>query len=307
MKFDSLILGGNVFGWTTDEATSFTLLDHCVANGIRWIDTADHYCTWVPGGQGGESESIIGRWLARPAAADLSIITKVGYEMGDGSRGLSRTHILRSIDRSLDRLGRRSVDVYMAHVEDPDTPIEETVETFAEVMAAGKAKAIAVSELAVATIARGLDFAARNGLPGFSLYETLYNLHDREPFESEKAALARDHGMEVLPYRTLAAGYLTGKYRSAADVAGRARGPRAATYMNARGRRILDALDRVSTDTGLTQGQIAVAWVASRPLVAAPIVSVTSTAQLDAMLVGARTTLDSAQLSLLDMASQGRD
>lgn len=306
MDFAPLVLGANVLGWTVDEADGFALLDHCLAKGVRWIDTADHYVTWIPGGQGGESERIIGRWLAErgQSASAMSIITKVGFPMGDGSRGLGRSHVRQSLERSLERLGRDHVDVYMAHVEDPDTPIEETLEAFVELMEAGKIGAIGVSQLSIATIERAFDHAARNGLPCFSVYETLYNLYDRLPFEEAGAALAARHDLKVLPFRSLAAGFLTGKYRSAADCEGKARGVRAAACLDARGLRVLAALDAVAEEVGRSPAQVALAWLAERPHVAALLAGATTEAQIDEQLEGAGLSLDARQSALLDDASR---
>jgi len=303
-EFGPFTFGCNVFGWTVDEARTFELLDHCFASGVRYLDTADHYITWANGGQGGESEAMIGRWLSARGHGDaVSIITKVGFPMGDGSKGLSRGHILRSIDQSLERLQRGHVEYYMAHLEDPDTPLEETIDTFAELLESGKARALAVSQFSAATIERAFNYAAGRGLPCFSAYETLYNLWDREPFESEGALVAQRHGMKVLPFRSLAAGFLTGKYRNDASV----EGPRAARirdYLSPRGMRILAALDEVATALGASVTQVAIAWLAGRPTVSTILASATTTAQIDELLAGIRLTLNADQWALLDSASE---
>lgn len=298
-----LVLGTNVFGWTVREDAAFALLDHARARGITCLDTADHYVSWAPGGQGGESETIIGRWLAaRGHPEEVAIVTKVGFPMGDGSAGLSREHVRRSLAGSLARLQRTRVDLYMAHLEDPDTPIEETMDTFAELVAAGQVGELGVSQLDPRTIERGMDHAARHGLPGFTTYETLYNLYDREPFEGEGAAMAARFGFKVLPFRSLAAGFLTGKYRKADDLTG-ARGPRAAACFTPRGFGILDALDAVAGETGTSPGAVALAWLRARPHVGALLVGATSPAQIDEQLVGARLVLDERQTEQLDRAS----
>ena len=301
--FGPLVLGGNVFGWTVDEARSFELLDHCFAAGVRYIDTADHYVTWVSGKKGGESETIIGRWLtSRECGDDVAIITKVGFPMGNGSKGLSRAHVLRSLDESLERLQRDHVEYYMAHLEDPDTPIEETLDTFAELLELGKVNELAVSQLNLRTIDRAFEYAAKNRLPCFTAYETLYNLQDREPFESEGAGLARRYGLKVLPFRSLAAGFLTGKYRDTSTLQG-ARAFRVREYMTARGMRILAALDEVAAATGGTVAQVALRWLAQRPHVSTILASATTSGQIDELLGGMRLAINAEQIAILDAAS----
>jgi len=300
---ERLVFGANVLGWTVSHTDAFALLDHCAALGIRRFDTADHYVTWSPGGQGGESETILGKWLSARAIPDAKIVTKVGFPMSDGSKGLGRAHIRRSIAGSLARLRRDSVEIYMAHLEDPDTPIEETVEAFAELVAEGRTKAVGVSQLSEPVIDRAFSYAARRGLPSFTVYETLYNLYEREPFESQGARIAARYGMQVLPYRSLAAGFLTGKYRSADDLRGKARGARVGAFLDARGLRVLAALDAVAAETGYTPARIAIAWLAARPLISAILASATTAEQIDEQLAGSAIVLDPAHVALLDAAS----
>jgi aryl-alcohol dehydrogenase-like predicted oxidoreductase len=300
-----IVLGGNVFGWTADEPASFAVLDAFVAAGYRTIDTADSYSTWVPGHQGGESETILGRWLARRGRNDdLVIISKVGQATLGQLAGLSRQRVLNAVDGTLQRLGRDYLDVYMAHVDDGNTPLEETLCVFAELIASGKVRAIGASNYPLARFEAALTLAHKHNLPAFQLYQPLYNLHDRNDYECGIEPVARATGIAVLPYFGLAAGFLAGKYRSEADLKGRARSFRVRAYLNPRGMAILTALDRVSTRLGATTAQVAIAWLLHRPSISAAMVSATSIGQLAEITAAAQLTLDSDALAVLEEASR---
>ena len=304
MNLGPLVFGTNVFGWTVDEAVAFDLLDRCVEHGIRHFDTADHYVTWAPGGRGGESETILGKWLSDRKPPDVGVITKVGFPMGDGGRGLGRRHIRESISRSLDRLQRDHVEMYLAHLEDPNTPIEETMEAFAELIEEGLVREIGVSQVSSARIDRACSYASRQRLPSFAVYETLYNLYEREPFECDGAEVARRHAMRVLPYRALAAGFLTGKYRTREDSAGRARGARVREFFDERGARVLSALDQVVAETGRTHAAIALAWLLAKTSISSVLVSATTVEQIDQQASATDVVLTGDQIVLLDEAGR---
>jgi aryl-alcohol dehydrogenase-like predicted oxidoreductase len=300
-----LAFGGNVFGWTIDERRSFELLDACVEAGLNLLDTADAYSRWVPGHSGGESESIIGRWLAArgPAMrARVVIATKVGLEMGPGERGLSRAYILRAADRSLQRLQTDYIDLYQPHRDDPATPLEETLGALDELVRAGKVRAIGASNYGAARLEEALRISREAGLARFESLQPHYNLYDRAGFEAELAGLCAREGLAVIPYYALASGFLTGKYRTEADAAKSTRGARAKAMLDARGLRILAALDQAAAATGSTPAQVALAWLLARG-VTAPIASATSRAQLEELLGAARLRLDDATVAALDAAS----
>jgi len=300
-----LAFGGNVFGWTADAALSFELLDAFVAAGFNLIDTADAYSRWVPGHVGGESETIIGQWLAARGAGmreRVVIASKVGVEMGPGEAGLSRAYILRAVERSLQRLQTDYIDLYQAHRDDPATPLDETLRTFDELVRSGKVRAIGASNYSAPRLAEALRISAD---AGFARYETLqppYNLYDRATFEQELAALCRREQVGVIPYYALASGFLTGKYRSAADAGKSQRGARAQSMLDARGLRILAALDAVAAASTATPAQVALAWLLERG-VTAPIASATSVPQLQELLGFARARLDRGMMESLDAAS----
>jgi aryl-alcohol dehydrogenase-like predicted oxidoreductase len=300
-----LAFGGNVFGWTVDERRSFELLDTCVESGLNFLDTADAYSRWVPGHSGGESESIIGRWLAArgPAMrARIVIATKVGLEMGPGDRGLSRAYILRAVDRSLQRLQTDYIDLYQPHRDDPATPLEETLGALDELVRAGKVRAIGASNYGASRLEEALRISREAGLARFESLQPHYNLYDRAGFESELAAVCRREGLAVIPYYALASGFLTGKYRTEADAAKSVRGARAKAMLDARGLRILAALDAAAAASGSTPAQVALAWLLARG-VTAPIASATSLAQLGELLGAARLQLDGPTVATLDAAS----
>ncbi len=299
-----LAFGGNVFGWTADEEVSFRLLDTFVDAGFNLIDTADVYSIWVDGHQGGESETFIGNWLAKTGKRDEVVLaTKVGHDMKARGKGLSRAHILKSVDESLRRLRTDCIDLYQSHVEDPTVDHEETLATYAELIQAGKVRAIGASNYQPATLRAALETSARLGLPRYETLQPLYNLYDREGFERELGPLCREEGLGVIPYFALAAGFLTGKYRTEADLAQSARGARAKNYLNERGLRIVAALEAVAAGLGATPGQVAVAWAMAQPGITAPIASGRTVEQVEELMRAAFLELDGAAMSALSAAS----
>jgi aryl-alcohol dehydrogenase-like predicted oxidoreductase len=299
-----LAFGGNVFGWTADEATSFRLLDAFVDAGFNLIDTADVYSSWAPGNRGGESETIIGKWLARTGKRNRVVIaTKVGYDRKDAGGGLSRAHILRNVEASLGRLRTDRIDLYQSHVEDPATPHEETLAAYAGLIEAGKVRAIGASNFRPATLRDALAVSKRLGLPRYETLQPLYNLYDREGFEAELGPLCREEGIGVIPFFALAAGFLTGKYRTQADLAQSARGQRAKNYLNERGLRIVAALEAVAARLGATPGKVAVAWLMAQPGITAPIASGRTVEQVRDLAGAAHLELDAAAMQALEAAS----
>jgi aryl-alcohol dehydrogenase-like predicted oxidoreductase len=264
LEVGPLAFGGNVFGWTADAARSFELLDTFVEAGLNLVDTADAYSRWVPGHVGGESETIIGQWLAArgPAMrARVVIASKVGVEMGPGEQGLSRAYILRAVDRSLQRLQTDYIDLYQAHRDDPATPLEETLRTFDELVRAGKVRAIGASNYSAPRLAEALKISAEAGLARYESLQPPYNLYDRATFETDLASLCAREQVGVIPYYALASGFLTGKYRSDADAGKSVRGARARSMLDARGLRILAALDSVGASVSATPAQVSLAWL----------------------------------------------
>jgi len=298
-----LALGGNVFGWTADEAVSFEVLDAFVDAGLNLIDTADVYSRWVAGHQGGESESVIGKWLkSRGARSKVVIATKVGVEMSPGEQGLSRAYILRAVERSLKRLNTDYIDLYQSHRDDPQTPLEETLGAYGELIEQGKVRAIGASNYTAERLGAALRLSAAQGLPRFETLQPGYNLYDRAQFEGDLAQLCRREQIGVISYFSLASGFLTGKYRSQADLANRARAYRVKDMLNERGFRILHALDAVARASGATAAQISLAWLIARG-VTAPIASATSVEQLTELIGATRLVLSTEALSQLDAAS----
>ena len=299
-----IAFGGNVFGWTVDEKTSFRLLDAFVDAGFNLIDTADSYSRWVPAHQGGESETIIGRWIAaRGHHDDVVIATKVGSDMGLGRRCLGKDYILQAAEASLKRLNVDAIDLYQSHWGDETTPFDETLDAYATLIAQGKVKAIGASNLSAQRLQQALDVSASRGLPRYMTLQPPYNLYDRATFEGPLAQLCIRERVGVISYFALAAGFLTGKYRSEADFAKSARGGGMSKYLNARGLRILAALDRVAADYSASPGQVALAWLIGRPGVTAPIASATSLEQLAELTAATRLRLDAGAVGVLDDAS----
>jgi aryl-alcohol dehydrogenase-like predicted oxidoreductase len=299
-----LCFGGNVFGWTADEAASHALLDRFVDAGFNFIDTANVYSAWVPGHVGGESESVIGRWLQRSGKRDRVVIaTKVGMQMPGLGAGLKRATIERGVEDSLRRLQTDHIDLYYAHVDDAGTPLDETLAAFDGLVKAGKVRAIGASNHSAERLEQALIISARDGLARYECLQPQYNLADREPYESALAPVCARHGLGVANYYALASGFLSGKYRRVEDTAGHARGGRVKQYLDARGLRILDALDALAQRLHSTPAAVALAWLMAQPTITAPIASATSIAQLDELLAVTRLTLDADALRVLDAAS----
>jgi aryl-alcohol dehydrogenase-like predicted oxidoreductase len=299
-----LMFGGNVFGWTADEAMSFRLLDAFLDAGFNAIDTADVYSRWVPGHVGGESETILGAWMkARGTRSRIVLATKVGMELAPDRKGLSPAWIARSVEDSLQRLGTDHIDLYQAHKPDPEVPIAETLGAFARLIEQGKVRAIGASNYDATQLREALDVAAAQDLPAFTTLQPKYNLMDRAEFEEALQPLCVERGIAVIPFYGVASGFLTGKYRSAADIEGRPRARALAAYANDRGWRVIAALDAVATRLGVAPVEVAIAWLRTRPALAAPIASATTPDQLAALLRGAVLALDGDALAALDAAS----
>ncbi len=299
-----LALGGNVFGWTADESISFELLDAFVDRGFNLIDTADVYSRWVPGHKGGESETIIGDWLKKSGKRNRVVLaTKVGIEMGEGKKGLSASYIRQAVEESLRRLQTDYIDLYQAHRDDPETPLAETLGAFNELIQQGKVRAIGASNYSGNRLAEALEVSKKEGLASYQTLQPEYNLYDRSGYESDLEPLCEEHGLGVIPYYSLASGFLSGKYRSEADLSKSQRGKTVKKYLNARGFRILDALDQVAKRHDANPTQVALAWLMARPSITAPIASATNLRQLDSLVKSADLKLDQSSIDLLNEAS----
>lgn len=304
MEVAPLALGGNVFGWTVSEEKAFPILDAFVSAGFNLIDTADIYPRWVPGNQGGESEEIIGNWLKRSGKRqEVVVATKVGMDMGPGKKGLSKDYILRSADDSLRRLQTEYIDLYQSHQDDPQTPLEETLEAFDQLIKQGKVRAIGASNYSAARLAEALNVSKSHGLARYESLQPLYNLYDRAVYEDELEPLCVKEGLGVINFYSLAAGFLTGKYRSEDDLSKSARGGTVKKYLNERGFGIVEALDQVAAQYNSTPAQVALAWLIARPSITAPIASATSVEQLNDLIEATRLELDHSAIELLDHAS----
>ena len=299
-----LVFGGNVFGWTADEKTSFDLLDRFVGAGFNAIDTADAYSRWVPGHAGGESETIIGKWMKERKNRDrIVLITKVGSDMGQGKKDLSAPHIEKAIEASLKRLQTDVVDLYLSHWPDPTVPHEETLGAYQKLIAAGKVRFIGASNLDAGQMRAALDVARLRDLPRYEVLQPGYNLYDRDEFEGPLRDLCMAEELGVISYYGLAKGFLSGKYRSKEDLGKSVRGGGIQEYLNPRGMRILAALDAVSTRHKATQAEVALAWVITRPGVTAPIASATRLDQVDSLIKAVSLTLGADDLTELEKAS----
>jgi aryl-alcohol dehydrogenase-like predicted oxidoreductase len=304
LEISPLVFGGNVFGWTADEATSFRLLDAFVAAGFNAIDTADVYSKWVPGHAGGESETILGKWLARSGNRGKVIVaTKVGLEMAPDKKGLSKLYILRAAEDSLRRLQTDTIDLYQSHTDDADTPIEETLAAYAQLISQGKVRAIGASNYKADRFAAALEISKKMGLPRYASLQPNYNLYDRADYEAQLEPLCRKEGIGVINYFPLASGFLSGKYRSAADVEQRPRARMLKKYVNERGFKILTALDRVAKEYDATPARVSLSWLLARPSITAPIVSATSIEQLNDLISSVELKLDRPSIELLNEAS----
>ncbi|HEC2616434.1 TPA: aldo/keto reductase [Raoultella ornithinolytica] len=301
-----LVFGGNVFGWACDEKTSFAILDAFVDHGFDAIDTADVYSRWADGNQGGESETLIGRWLqARPGMRDkVKIFTKVGSDLGlPGQKGLKKAWIQQAVENSLRRLNTDYIDLYFAHWPDPETPIAETLSAFHALQQAGKIRATGASNLDAQQLSAALEVARKEGLPAWQVLQPEYNLYHRSAFEGALCDLCISREIGVVTYYSLASGFLTGKYRQQADLAQSQRGSGIGKYLNPRGMRIIDTLEEVAAQHHAKPGEVALAWLMGREGVTAPIASATSVAQVESFARAAQLTLNAAQLARLEIAS----
>jgi aryl-alcohol dehydrogenase-like predicted oxidoreductase len=305
LRVAPLCLGGNVFGWTIDEAASFTVLDALIAAGLNFVDTADVYSVWLPGHRGGESETVIGNWLKRRGRRDdIVIATKVGMQMAPARKGLSATHIARSVEESLRRLQTDHIDLYFSHCDDATVPFEETLGAYQKLIAQGKVRTIGASNHSAARLAEALEVSRRTGLPRYEALQPQYNLYTRSEYEKDLEPLCLEQHLGVVSYFALAAGFLTGKYRTPADAANSERGDGVvAKYLNERGLKILAALDDVGRRYSASTASAALAWLIARPSITAPIASATSVAQLNDLVAATKLHLDQAAIEQLNVAS----
>ena len=300
----SLTFGGNVFGWTINEQQSFKLLDHYFSSGLNFIDTADTYSKWVPGNKGGESETIIGNWLKKIGKRkDLIIATKVGGDLGENKKGLSSRHIKEAVEASLKRLNTDYIDLYQSHYDDVEVPVAETMTALNELIKEGKVRYIGASNLSAERIKESNDFARKNNLATYISLQPLYNLYDSQKFENQYLKLITDESLAVIPYYSLASGFLTGKYRNEADLSKSQRGHGIKKYLNERGWRILAAMDHVADEQNVQLSQIAIAWLLHKPFVTSAIASSTKEEQLDELIQATTLKLTDSQISKLDSAS----
>jgi len=299
-----ICLGGNVYGWTLAEPDAFRQFDQALDLGLNFIDTADVYSRWAPGHAGGESETIIGNWLAKSGRRkEVILATKVGMEMGEGRKGLSPAYIRRAVEDSLRRLQTDHIDLYQAHKDDEETPLEETLGAFDDLVKAGKVLYIGASNYSGARLAEALETSRRTGLASYVSLQPHYNLVEREKFETELLPVVQKYQLGVIPYFSLAAGFLSGKYRSPHDAEGAARGKAVQKYLNDRGFAVVEALDEVAKATSSTPAQVALAWLIAQPGITAPIASATNDRQLSDLAAATKLKLDRAQLEKLNRAS----
>lgn len=298
-------LGGNVFGWTLNEAQSFEILDAFIAKGFNFIDTADMYSHWVDGGEGGQSETIIGKWLkARGNRDKVVIATKVGGPTGVHGIDISRKHILEAVEKSLKRLQTDYIDLYYTHYDDEKIPVTEPLAAYDELIRAGKIRWVAASNLSPNRLKESLVAAEQDNLPKYQALQPLYNLVERKSYETGYAPLAAQYGLTVFPYYALASGFLTGKYRSEADLGKSVRGGGAGKYLNEQGLQLLQTLDKIAAKHHTVPATVALAWLYAQPNIGGPVASATSLKQLDEILAAASLTLDTDDLQQLDAASQ---
>jgi aryl-alcohol dehydrogenase-like predicted oxidoreductase len=306
LQVSPLAFGGNVFGWTADEATSFRLLDRFVDEGFNFIDTADMYSKWVPGNKGGESETIIGKWLKKSGKrSQVVIATKLGMEMAPDRKGLSPAYMNSAVEDSLKRLQTDYIDLYQSHTDDADTPLADTLGAYDKLIKAGKVRVIGASNYSAERFEEALAVSRKNNLPRYESMQPNYNLIDRTDFEAKMQDVCVRNDVGVISYFSLASGFLTGKYRSEADLAKGPRGQMVKKYLNDKGFKVLHALDSVAKETSSTPGRVALAWVLAQPGIAAPIASATSLPQLEDLFAATRLKLDAASLRRLDEASRG--
>lgn len=304
IKVVPLMLGGNVFGWTVDQARSFDILDAFAERGFNFIDTADVYSRWVPGNRGGESETILGNWFKERGNRDSIVLaTKVGMDMGEGRKGLAKAYILQAAEASLKRLQTDRIDLYQSHVDDEATPIEETLEAYQQLVEQGKVRVIGASNYKGARLTEAIETAEKSGLPVYQTLQPNYNLHQREDYERDLRPVAERFGLGVVPYFSLAAGFLTGKYKTKEDAKGAKREGMVGKFFDERGVRILKALEEVAGETGAQQAAISLAWLLGQPTITAPIASATDTDQLQSLFAAVDLKLTTEQMGRLTEAS----
>ena len=300
-----ITFGGNVFGWTLNEEQSFKILDGFTGAGFNCIDTADTYARWVPGNKGGESETVIGNWMKKNGKRkEVIISTKVGGDVGSGKKDLSEKHIKQGVADSLKRLQTDYIDLYQAHYDDLETPVAEIMKAFNDLIREGKVRFIGASNLSAERIKESNDFALKNGLQPYISLQPLYNLYDRQKFETEYLQMAMEENLSVFPYYSLASGFLTGKYRGEADMDKSPRGKGIKKYLDERGKRILKAMDKVADDLDVPLSEIALAWLMHKPSITSPIASVTNEKQLQQLIHSTKIKLSNDQRTILDEASR---
>ncbi|MBB6611650.1 aldo/keto reductase [Pontibacter sp. Tf4] len=299
-----IVLGGNVFGWTLNEKESFAILDEFVDLGFNTIDTANAYSRWAPGNQGGESETIIGKWMkARSNQDKVTVITKVGSDMGQGHKDISAKHILQAADDSLRRLQTDAIDLYLTHWDDDKTPVEETLGAYQQLIKAGKVRYIGASNLSPERLQASLEASKQQGLPRYEVFQPEYNLYDREEFEKGIGPICKAENLGVITYYSLASGFLSGKYRSEEDLGKSVRGGGVKKYLDARGKNILAALDALAEEHGVSQAGVALAWLVQSPAVTAPIASATKSHHLQAFREAVELNLSPEAIAQLNKAS----
>ncbi|MEH2238484.1 aldo/keto reductase [Nostoc sp.] len=304
LEVSPISFGGNVFGWTIDENTSFEILDHFIAAGGNFIDTADVYSKWVRGNIGGESETILGKWLKQRGHRDQVVIaTKVGNDMGVKGKGLSRKHIQQAVEDSLQRLQTDYIDLYQSHIDDESTPLEETLETYAELIRQGKVRAIGASNYSAERLRRALEISRQHSYPRYESLQPRYNLYDRDGYEQDLQQICQEQEIAVISYSSLCSGFLSGKYRSEEDLSISLRGSSVKRYLNPRGLGILKAIDRVAKTYNSTPTQVSLAWLIANPTITSPIVSATKVEQLDDIIKAVNIKLDQDAINLLNQAS----
>lgn len=304
LQVPTLCLGGNVFGWTVDERESFRLLDAALDEGLNFIDTADVYSRWASGHKGGESETVIGKWFARSGRrGQVVLATKVGFDMGDGKKGLGAKYISEAIEASLQRLQTDYIDLYQAHTDDTETPLEETLTAFDELVKQGKVRVIGASNYKGTRLKEAIEISQQNNLARYECLQPNYSLMERGAFETDLLAIVQKYELGVIPYFSLAAGFLTGKYRSKQDAQGKARGPMVEKYLNDNGFGVVRALDTVAAELHSTPARVALAWLIAKPGVTSPIASATSLDQLKDLVEATRLKLPPGAIAKLDAAS----
>lgn len=303
LNVSPLCFGGNVFGWTANRSESFRLLDEFVDLGFNFIDTADVYSRWVPGHSGGDSEIVIGEWLEQSKKRnDIVLATKVGSEMGEGLKGLKKDYIVQAVESSLNRLKTDYIDLYQSHYDDPSTPVEETLEAYAKLISEGKVRVIGASNFEPERLSEALE-ASDKGLPRYECFQPEYNLVERADFETKYLPIVEQYGIGVISYFSLAAGFLTGKYRTESDLSKSPRGAGVKKYLNDKGIAVLNKLDEIAKKHAATPAQVSLAWLIAQPAVTAPIASATSVEQLRDIAKAAYLNLDKADIEELSAVS----